>query len=339
MTRTRTIAAAPGHRLASSSLLAYACSRLALSIALACALLGVLPGCGGGSESSGESTAEARATAATPSAEEVSGASFSLPAEVAVPVVADSGNSTTIDTSGVSNGWVGARATSSTRLKFQVTNGDMTYNYDLPNDGTGVCYPLNMGNGEYTFRIMENVEGNTYAQIDSATQSVALASEFSPFLTPNIFCNYTQDSACVSMAWQLMEGVNNQGEAVRGICTFVAENVSYDSAKAAQLAESTGYIPDADATLQAKSGVCFDYACLSAAMLRSVGIPTQVVTGYVSPDNLYHAWIMVYVDGTWKSALFTVLPNQWSRCDVTFASAGASATVGDGTTYTDRYIY
>lgn len=48
---------------------------------------------------------------------------------------------------------------------------------------------------------------------------------------------------------------------------------------------------------------------------------------------------MVYVDGTWQTAQFSVKPNTWSRCDVTFASAGAGSTIGDGTTYTDRYIY
>lgn len=275
----------------------------------------------------------------TANAEEVSGAAFKLPKRVNVPKVADSGGPTTIDTSGVNRGWVGARGNSSARLKFQVTNGEMTYNYDLPNDGSAVVYPINMGNGTYSFRIMENVEGNSYAQIDSATQDVTLDSELSPFLRPNIYCSYTKKSACVKKARSLLEDVENQGEAVKQICTFVAENISYDSEKAEQLAQSTGYIPSADKTLAEGKGVCFDYACLSAAMLRSAGLPTQVVTGYVSPDNLYHAWIMVYVDGTWKSALFSVTPNEWSRCDVTFASAGAGAWVGDGTQYTDRYIY
>lgn len=318
--------------------------RLALSCLLTCAFVLILGGCGGsdGSGGGGDTTsakAPAASSAASGAAEEVSGATFRKPLEVQVPSVADSGNATTIDTSDLHGGWVGARGRSSSRLKFQVAHGDMTYNYDLPNDGTAVCYPLNMGNGDYTFRIMENVEGNSYAELDSCSGTVSLNSEFSPYLTPNIYCNYTADSACVAQARQLVEGVENQGEAVQQICTYVVENITYDNAKAAQLADSTGYIPDADATLAEKKGVCFDYACLTAAMLRSMGLPTQVVTGYVSPDNLYHAWVMVNVDGTWKSVLFSVTPNTWSRCDVTFAAAGAGVTVGDGTTYTDRFVY
>lgn len=312
--------------------------RLALPCLITCIIAFTLPGCGG-SDSGGSAADKAPSTSTSTPTEEASGAAFKAPQEVRVPTVADSGNATTIDTSDLGGGWVGARGHSSSRLKFQVVHGDMAYNYDLPNDGTAVCYPLNMGNGDYSFRIMENVEGNSYAEIDSCSETVSLDSEFSPYLTPNIYCDYTAESACVAQARQLMEGVENQGEAVKAICTYVVNNISYDNDKAARLAESTGYIPNADATLQEKKGVCFDYACLCAAMLRSMGLPAQVVTGYVSPDNLYHAWVMVNVDGTWKSALFSVTPNTWSRCDVTFAAAGAGATVGDGTTYTDRYIY
>ena len=75
-------------------------------------------------------------------------------------------------------------------------------------------------------------------------------------------------------------------------------------------------------------------------MLRSQGIPAQLVTGYVSPGDIYHAWMMVYVDGSWQTASFTVEQNAWSRVDLTFAAASDAAQyVGDGKTYTDRYIY
>lgn len=270
---------------------------------------------------------------------EATGAALSLPAEVVVPQVADSGGKTTIDTSGCANGWVGVRAKSGSRLKFQVACGESTYSYDLPADGTPVCFPLNMGNGSYGFRIMENIEGNTYAEIDSAYAEVTLTSEFAPYLVPNVFCSYTAQSACVAKAFELMEHAQNQGEAVREICTYVADNISYDYDKAQQLAQSSGYVPNPDATLAQGTGICFDYASLTAAMMRSVGLPAQVVTGYVSPDNLYHAWTMVYVDGTWQTASFSISPNTWSRCDVTFASAGRGATTGDGASYSDQYTY
>lgn len=126
---------------------------------------------------------------------------------------------------------------------------------------------------------------------------------------------------------------------MRAVYRWVVENVTYDYAKAEELSGATGYVPDPDRTLREKSGICFDYASLSAAFLRSLGIPCQVITGYVSPNDLYHAWNMVYIDGSWVSVEFSIQPGEWTRMDLTFAAAGAGSTTGDGTGYTDRYTY
>ena len=101
----------------------------------------------------------------------------------------------------------------------------------------------------------------------------------------------------------------------------------------------TGYVPNPDDTLATGTGVCFDYASLGAAMLRSVGLPTKIITGYVTPGDLYHAWIMVYIDGSWHTGEFSVDSNSWSRVDLTFAASGSTEFTGDGTSYTDRYVY
>lgn len=299
-----------------------------MAIVFACSLiLLALPACGDG----GGGTAVAIGN----DAGEASGAPFTQPAGITVSSPSPGG----IDVSNVNSGYVSASAINESRLKFQVMCGDMTYNYDLPGDGTPIVCPINMGSGQYRFRVMQNTEGNNYVEIDSMDASVALENDFLPFLTPNIYCNYNDKSSCVAKARELTSSSTNQGEAVRDICMFVAGHVSYDTAKAEQLSTSTGYVPSPDETLASGRGICFDYASLSAAMLRSMGLPAKVMTGYVTDDNIYHAWIMVYVDGTWKSALFSVSPNTWSRCDVTFASSGSSAFVGDGTSYTDKYTY
>lgn len=272
--------------------------------------------------------------------DEASGASFAQPKEVALPLVASSaGAGPAVDVTQASAGYVVAYAESAARLKFQVINGGQTYNYDLPNDGTQEVYPLNMGNGTYTFRIMQNTTGSDYVELDATTCDVALDSEFAPFLLPNMFCSYGASSACVAKAREVTGSSKNMGEAVRDVCEYVAQAITYDNDKARSLSNATGYVPDPDKTLSSGRGVCFDYASLSAAMLRSLGIPTKLVTGYVGEEKIYHAWIMVYVDGTWHTAKFSVDPNTWSRCDVTFASAGSSEYTGDASTYTDRYTY
>ena len=264
-------------------------------------------------------------------------AAFDPPTTLSMPVVSADGPN--IDLSHAAEGYVVAHQSSATRLKFQVAKDEMVYNYDLPNDGTPTVFPVNMGDGNYTMRIMKNTEGNNYVEVDRVEQGVKLSSEFAPFLIPNQFCDYNEQSACVAKARELTAGVDNQGEAVRAVCGYVIDNISYDTDKAKVLTTATGYIPDPDRTLQEQTGVCFDYASLGAAMLRSLGFPTKIITGYVTPGDLYHAWIMVYVDGSWQTGEFTVSPDTWSRVDLTFAASGSTEFIGDGTNYTERYVY
>lgn len=265
------------------------------------------------------------------------GAQFSLPEQVALPEVPDEGP--TIDASHVADGYVIARMSSAARLKFQVAHDDAVYNYDLPNNGSPTVFPINMGDGSYRFRIMKNTTGNDYAEAEGIEADVALGSEFAPFLIPNQYCSYTAESECVAVARELASDAATEAEAVQRVCDYIVKNVAYDTEKATVLSATTGYVPDPDTTLTTGTGVCFDYASLGAAMLRSLGIPTKVVTGYVSPDDLYHAWIMVHVDGTWREGTLEVKPGEWSRLDLTFAAANGAAPAGDGTDYADRYVY
>ena len=303
------------------------------ALLLCCAAVAfALVGCGGGSQAG-----------ATGDEGSTDGPAYEEPASIqpaafdAAAAIASSGGS--IDVSHVADGYVAASATNAARLKFQVICGDGSYNYDLPGDGTPIVCPLNMGDGSYTFRIMQNTSGNNYVEVGSASAQVAMASEFEPFVRPNLFCNFTDASACVAKARELANGAQNQGDVMRAVYSWVVGNISYDYDKASELANATGYVPDPDATLASGTGICFDYASLSAAMLRSLGIPCKIVTGYVSPDNLYHAWNLVYLNGSWVSVEFSIDPDTWTRVDLTFAAAGSGGTVGDGTSYTDRYIY
>lgn len=268
---------------------------------------------------------------------EATGASFKQPASLVMPQVSASGPS--IDASHAADGYVVVHLSGTKRLKFQVAKGEMVYNYDLPNDNTPVVYPVNMGNGAYVMRIMKNTEGNNYVEVDRHEENIKLKSEFAPFEIPNQFCDYNEQSACVAKARELTASATNQGEAVRAICSYITDNVTYDTDKAKMLTTTTGYIPNPDQTLQDKTGVCFDYASLGAAMLRSQGFPTKIITGYVTPGDLYHAWIMVYVDGKWQTGEFSVNPDTWSRVDLTFAASGSSEFTGNGTGYTERYVY
>ena len=221
---------------------------------------------------------------------EPKGANFIQPTHILEPDLGFKINGEpAININHVQDGYVVAQASSATRLKFQVRQEGQIYNYDLPNNGIQTVYPLNMGNSYYKFRIMQNVSGNNYFELYSIGADVSLTSEFAPFLIANLYCDYNKSSACVNKAYELTKQVSNVAEAVKVICEFVATNITYDSTKAKELAHKSGYIPNPDETLAIGKGICFDYTSLSAAMLRSLSIPTKIVTGYVGCDKVYHS--------------------------------------------------
>ncbi|NTU89628.1 MAG: transglutaminase domain-containing protein [Actinobacteria bacterium] len=243
-----------------------------------------------------------------------------------------------IDCSSVASGYVAASAQSDSGLKFQVVFGDTTYSYDLPGDGTPYYFPLQSGNGYYGFRIMQDVGDNRYIELFSTGAQVEMESELAPFLRPNRIVEYSASSECVAVATEMRANASSELDLAASIYDYITENVEYDYEKAAGV--STGYIPSPDETLATKRGICFDYASLAAAMMRSQGIPAKVVTGYVLPDNIYHAWNVLYFEETgWITVEIAVEEGTWRRVDLTFAAIEANDDPEVTLEYVDRYVY
>lgn len=227
------------------------------------------------------------------------------------------------------------------RVRVQVIkDGGTTYTYDLNNKGNAETFPLTEGNGSYTIRVLENTDGTKYAIAHSATVNVALRDEFLPFLYANQYVNYTSDSAVVKQAEKLVAGMSTDTEKLTAIYNYVVDNFTYDYDKAATV--QSGYIPVIDTVLSTKTGICFDYAAVMAAMLRSQNIPCKLVIGYAG--NTYHAWVNVYVDGEWVDGAVFYNGTRWSLMDPTFISTGnrgaaATAFVGDVGNYSQKYAY
>lgn len=255
------------------------------------------------------------------------------------PDLAEGDSRAKIDLSAVADGYVAVSANSDRRLKFQVVMGDQTYNYDLASDGTPSVFPLQSGDGSYRFRVMENVSESKYSELYSRSCEVTMRDPFAPFLRPSDYVNYRADSLCVSKARELASTAAGKLDVVSGVYDFVCKTVRYDSEKARTV--QSGYLPDPDETMTTGMGICFDYAALAAAMLRSQGIPTKLIFGYVSPDSVYHAWNMFYTEETgWVTVEFQVQKDSWNRMDLTFAANGADAEfIGDGSNYADVYYY
>ena len=244
-----------------------------------------------------------------------------------------------VDFSMLELGNIGVEAESNSRLKFQIVCGEEKYNYDLPGDGTAEIVPLNMGNGSYTFRLMEEAGESKYACTWTETREVQMKDEFQPYLRPSQMVNYGEQSQCVQQAKSLVAQAASDVDAAGAIYDYLTKNIQYDNEKAASV--KSGYLPDPDETLKSGKGICLDYASLAAAMMRSVGIPCKLITGYVGDDQIYHAWNCVYLQNQgWISVEIKADANTWNRIDTTFAAGGMPAgQITDDSEYTTRYTY
>ncbi len=247
----------------------------------------------------------------------------------------------TIDASNTSNGYVMIKYTGGqSRIKIQIAKST-TYTYDLNARNTYEVFPFTEGNGTYSIKIFENVSGNQYAQVMSQNISVSLADEFAPFLTPNQYVNFSNGSAAVNKGAELAASAADEIGVVTNVYNYVINNITYDTAKAASV--QSGYLPNVDQVLDQKTGICFDYAALMTAMLRSQDIPTKLVIGY--SGGLYHAWVNVYIDNIgWVDNFIYFDGHNWSLMDPTFASSGGQSEsikqyIGNGSNYQAKYTY
>ena len=250
-------------------------------------------------------------------------------------------DSVSIDASNISDGYVMVRYTGhSEKAKAQITIPDGTvYTYTIKGSDYNT-FPLTGGNGDYTLKVYEWVVDNSYALAFSQALSVSLNDEFKPFLYPNQYVWFTGDSQVVALGRELSDQSADDLDYVQNSYYYVIRNISYDNDKA----ENTpiDYVPDIDTILEEKKGICFDYASLMAALLRSQSIPTKLEVGY--SGEAYHAWISVYLtESGWVDNIIEFDGKDWVLMDPTLAANNSSKAVakyiGDGSKYTVKYSY
>lgn len=226
------------------------------------------------------------------------------------------------------------------KVKLQVTTPDaVTYTYTM-SGGSYETFPLSEGDGSYKLDVLENVQDDMYALLFSQDIQVKTADEFRPFLYPNQYAWFTQEDKAVAYGVELSEEASGDLDYVERVYLYVTGNITYDEELAATV--KSGYLPDVDRTLQTKKGICFDYAALMAALLRSQGIPTKLQIGY--SGDAYHAWISVYLTETgWVDGIIEFDGRNWSLMDPTLAASNSRSSlkkyIGDGNNYTVKYSY
>lgn len=246
-----------------------------------------------------------------------------------------------IDYSHTEDGYIMARYTAQTdkRLKLRITGPTTTYTYNLPVDQWTV-FPLSDGNGSYKAALYINTRDSKYASVMTAEFPVALKDEFAPFLRPNQYVDYSGAVNTVAKGAELCAGLTHPLEKVAAVYDFVVGTLSYDHDRAATV--KSGYLPVLDDVLAEEKGICFDYAALMTAMLRSQEVPCKLVVGYAG--DIYHAWISVWTEENgWVDGAIFFDGHTWKRMDPTFASSRERSAeimefIENGN-YTVKYLY
>lgn len=301
---------------------------------LLASVLFLLPGCGGRDDSM---TADPDAAAGTRDNTPV----CLVPDASGGKII--SGNGASIDLSGADSGYIRADYTGSAeKIRLRITSpDDVVYTYVLTSGRRDSnIFPLTAGNGAYKAAVYTSIQGDVYATSCAADFEFNMDDAFLPFLYPNQYVWFTQNSSCVALASRLVKQADDDLDAVSILYNYVTANITYDTEEAENV--ESGYIPDPDEVLRTKRGICLDYASLLCAMLRSQRIPTQLEVGYAG--TVYHAWLSVYIDNIgWINGMIRFDGRDWTIMDPTFAANSAekklSKFLGDSSNYQTKYTY
>lgn len=199
------------------------------------------------------------------------------------------------DTTELSKGLVHVSCNAGGKLKVMIQKGEEKYTYDLNSSGKKESFPLQLGNGTYKVSVLKNTSGSSYKLLASKSLELKMTKPNEVYLTSIQNIDWNEESKAVKRAVELTQNEPDLQKKATILWTYMVNNNTYDYQKMEKLANATGYIPIVDATFVDKTGICYDFASLYAAMLRSQGTPAKLIKGY-APKNAvgYHAWNEVY---------------------------------------------
>ncbi|GAA3402223.1 transglutaminase-like domain-containing protein [Paenibacillus hodogayensis] len=216
------------------------------------------------------------------------------------------------------------------KTKLTIAKGTDKYTYTLKAGVPAETFPLQMGNGDYTVTVLEQISGTKYQVVGETVVKLALTDNANVYLNSVQNVNWSEARETVRIAKELIKNATTDGEKVQALYQYVIDNVKYDAELAANVPAE--YIPQIDRTLLTKTDICYGYAALFAGMLRSTGIPAKLVMGTTEYVTAYHAWNEVYLNGSWVIIDTTV--------DAGLnGSATAFAMIKDAAKYTAAKVY
>jgi transglutaminase-like putative cysteine protease len=196
-------------------------------------------------------------------------------------------------------------------MRVMVEKGNDKYYYNLNNSAEEI--PAQLGKGIYLVKILENTSENKYkvvykSHVDMNSNSIDV------FLSSSQPVYWENKTKLTELADQLTRSCKTDKEKIEAVYDYIVNNIKYDFLKTNYISDD--YVPDIEAVIESKKGICYDYAALFAGILRSEGIYTKLVKGYKNDMNAYHAWNEVLLEGEWVlidttyDAALSVLNNQ-----------------------------
>ncbi len=201
----------------------------------------------------------------------------------------------TVDYSHMDQGYVMVKsAKGKKKLKVRMKMGDTTLTYDLNNNGEYEVFPLQYGNGKYTFSLYKNVSGKKYSEEGKVTVKAEMPDELSAFLYPNQYVDYNEKTAAVVEAAKICDGMTDQNKIYKTVCDYMKSHFAYDYIKSVSV--KAGQLPQIDDAWNKHMGICQDLSAIMVAMLRSQGVPARLMIGTLNAST-YHAWVTAVVNG------------------------------------------
>jgi len=184
------------------------------------------------------------------------------------------------------------------KFKLRITKSNTVLNYDVPLKTT-IKIPIQLGNGIYLVELFQNIVGTQYIKLFEGNIKVMWGEDTDAFLCSNEIINFDASTSISDLLQKVTAGQTDSPSKIVAIYNYVIKNMTYDYDKINHI--DSFYIPNIDGILKIKSGICYDYSVVFAAMLRKSNVPAKLITGYRSDMKEYHAWNEVWIDSGWKT--------------------------------------
>lgn len=136
--------------------------------------------------------------------------------------------------------------------------------------------------------------------VDPAARQVPVEELPADVLVYTLPSRYVLSDTLSGRAWELFGGTPPGWARVQAVCDWIHSNIQYGGLK------STPLTTAAD-VLDARGGMCRDFAHLGVTFCRALSIPARYVFGYMPdigvpppyPPMDFHAWFEVYLEERW----------------------------------------